>query len=97
MFEIDIELINNQTNISAHEIEQELYLKVLVEHGDWSDKHFLNFTWNVTEFTGRIMKIQLYFENAKYVSSWDEPETLVASFLHRKFFLGVNGEYLLTK
>ena len=70
---------------------------MLVEPGDWSDKHFLNFTWNVTEFTGRFMKIQLYFENAKYVSSQDDPETLVVNFLHRQFFFDVRGEYLLTK
>ena len=35
------------------------------EFGSWD---FMTFSWEVIEFQGKFLKIQIYFDNAEYIS-----------------------------
>jgi len=71
-------------------------LNVEVRAGALSDASKLGFSWNVTEYNFSSMKIQLVFDNANYVSSQDEPDILVITFVNRKLFFDSGGEFLVT-
>jgi hypothetical protein len=44
-------------------------LNVTLKLGGYVDEYYLDYTWNITEFTKTYFVVQLNFENPIYVSS----------------------------
>lgn len=62
-----------------------------VEHGDDSDPELLKFTWEAISQTANLLRIQIYFENPKYLSANMEREWLRVTFIDPVLFTGTNG------
>jgi len=95
--EFGVDEINDSIEAGGDGFPMSKLLNVEVRAGEYSDRSKLGFWWNVTEYNSTYMKIQLYFDSANYVSSQDEPETLVITFVNRELFFDSGGEFLITK
>ena len=65
--------------------------KVEVLPGSDSDPMKLEFGWKVIEMTERWVSIQMYFEEAMFVSANGEPDTLKITFVDKYMFVGKNN------
>lgn len=64
----DLEYLEKATVLDARG-ESKPVLEVRVVEGYLSDPQKLKFTWSVLEMTRRQLSLQLYFENAIFISS----------------------------
>ena len=73
-------------------IDSETYpvLEITVVPGEESDPARLTLDWIVVEQTPSFLKIQLYFDDAKYVSANSYPDTLQVIVRDPEMFRGFN-------
>jgi len=59
--------------------------------GEDSDDAKLGFTWRVEAQTGRVLRLQLVFDDAMFISANSDKEFLRATFIDPVMFTAVNG------
>ena len=85
----NLTLINNGTIVKDGKTYP--VLEVLVEPGDDSDPEKLTFVWNVTAQTNTTLTLQLYFDQARWISSNSNPDKFKLFFRDPLMFTGQNG------
>ena len=55
--------------------------------GYLSEPEMLEFEWNVTAMTKRMITFQINFKTAKYVSAYEEPDRIRITFNDRYMFV----------
>ena len=63
-------------NEQEEQFEVKPILSVEVVPGLFSDPARCTYTWNITEWRDNIIKIQLFFDDYKYISTSEDPEKI---------------------
>jgi len=84
----DLSMIHNGT-VTVYGITYPV-LEIKIEPGEFSDDKRLKFDWIVVEQTPTSIRIQLYFNEAKFISANGDPEILMIMFRDPEMFRGVN-------
>ena len=95
-FSKNMEELSEEIDLKELEFKDELgqwkpVLSVTVNPAELQDPTKVGLDWEIIEYSGNTMKIQLTFEDPIYISHEKEPDTLVITFADEDLFISETG------